>query len=105
MQRIGLDTLARMSLTRHERAYPGGDETPLPIIGLYAWRRDGEHHQWNPDSISLLQHAVRGGAWESYERYAETVNSEATRRRTSSRPRTRSRPPIDPRPKSGARAV
>ncbi len=79
---IGLDTLARMSLTRHERAYPGGDETPLPIIGLYAWRRDGEHHQWNPDSISLLQHAVRGGAWESYERYAETVNSEATRRRT-----------------------
>ncbi|MFN0152918.1 MAG: glutamate synthase large subunit [Gaiella sp.] len=79
---IGLDTLARMSLTRHERAYPGGDETPLPIIGLYAWRRDGEHHQWNPESISQLQHAVRGGKWESYEQYAATVNSDATRRRT-----------------------
>jgi glutamate synthase domain-containing protein 2/glutamate synthase domain-containing protein 3 len=79
---IGPDTLARMALARHARAYPGTEDTPLPIIGLYAWRRDGEHHQWNPDTISLLQHAVRGGSWDTYEQYAQTVNSDAARRKT-----------------------
>ncbi len=79
---IGLDTLARMALSRHDRAYPGGADTPLPIVGLYAWRRDGEHHQWNPETIATLQHAVRAGGWESYESYAAEVNADATRRRT-----------------------
>ena len=33
----------------------------LPVGGVYAWRRDGEHHMWNPETIALLQHAVRHG--------------------------------------------
>ena len=33
--------------------------TLLPVGGVYAWRRDGEHHMWNPETIALLQHAVR----------------------------------------------
>ena len=56
---IGLRDLAEGSLARHARAYPGSADELLPVIGLYAWRRDGEHHQWNPDTIALLQHAVR----------------------------------------------
>src|SRR5262249_53190854 len=54
----------------------------LPVVGLYAWRRDGEHHQWNPETIALLQHSVRHGGWETYEEYSRAVNAENARRRT-----------------------
>ena len=54
----------------------------LPVVGLYAWRRDGEHHQWNPETIALLQHAVRGGGHATYEEFAATVNDDSARRST-----------------------
>ena len=73
---IGLDVLARETLDRHARAYPGSADGLLPVIGLYAWRRDGEHHPWNPDTIALLQHAVRSGGYETYEEYSRIVNDD-----------------------------
>src|SRR6185437_2065646 len=80
----GLDVLARESLTRHARAYPKGarpeSEERLPGGGVHAWRRDGEHHQWNPDTIAEIQHAVRHGGTESYERFTAQVNEESTRK-------------------------
>jgi glutamate synthase domain-containing protein 2/glutamate synthase domain-containing protein 1/glutamate synthase domain-containing protein 3 len=79
---IGIETLAEQTLARHARAYPGAPDALLPVVGLYAWRRDGEHHQWNPDTIALLQHAVRHGGWDTYEEYSRTVNAESARRRT-----------------------
>ena len=79
---IGIETLAEQTLARHARAYPGAADALLPVVGLYAWRRDGEHHQWNPDTIALLQHAVRHGGWDTYEEYSRTVNAENARRRT-----------------------
>src|SRR6478609_4106389 len=79
---IGLPELAEGALARHARAYPGTVEELLPIVGLYAWRAEGEHHQWNPDTIALLQHAVRHGGWETYEQYSEAVNGESARRST-----------------------
>ena len=79
---IGLHDLAEGTLIRHARAYPGSGDELLPILGLYAWRREGEHHQWNPDTISLLQHAVRAGGFETYEQYSRTVNADAARRST-----------------------
>ena len=79
---IGIETLAEQTLARHARAYPGTSDELLPVVGLYAWRRDGEHHAWNPDTIALLQHAVRHGGWDTYEEYSRTVNSDNARRRT-----------------------
>ncbi|HYA08239.1 MAG TPA: glutamate synthase-related protein, partial [Gaiellaceae bacterium] len=79
---IGLRDLAEGALTRHARAYPGSGDELLPVLGLYAWRRDGEHHQWNPDTISLLQHAVRAGGFETYEDYSRAVNADSARRST-----------------------
>jgi glutamate synthase domain-containing protein 2/glutamate synthase domain-containing protein 1/glutamate synthase domain-containing protein 3 len=79
---IGIETLAEETLARHARAYPGSPEALLPVVGLYAWRRDGEHHQWNPETIALLQQAVRSGGWETYEQYSNEVNAESARRRT-----------------------
>ena len=79
---IGAEVLARETLDRHARAYPATHETLLPVGGVYAWRREGEHHQWNPETIALLQQAVRHGGAESYEEYARVVNEDAGRRAT-----------------------
>src|SRR4051794_25945371 len=76
---IGLAEIAEGVLVRHARAYPGHGSDLLPVVGLYAWRRDGEHHQWNPETIALLQHAVRGGGRETYDEYAAAVNAESAR--------------------------
>ncbi len=79
---VGLEALARDALVRHGRAYPGTAEQLLPVTGLYSWRRDGEHHQWNPETIALLQHAVRHGGAETYEEYSRLVNDDSARRLT-----------------------
>ena len=79
---IGLRELAEGALARHARAYPGTGDDLLPVIGLFAWRRNGEHHQWNPDTISLLQQAVRSGRFESYEEFSRAVNADSARRST-----------------------
>ena len=79
---IGLREIADGALTRHARAYPGAADDLLPVIGLYAWRRDGEHHQWNPETISLLQHAVRSGRAETFEQYSRAATADAARRST-----------------------
>jgi len=79
---IGIRDLAEESLARHARAHPGSADALLPVIGLYAWRRDGEHHHWNPETISRLQHAVRSNSADTYEEYSAAVNAENARRTT-----------------------
>jgi glutamate synthase domain-containing protein 2/glutamate synthase domain-containing protein 3 len=79
---IGLHQLAEESLARHARAYPETPDALLPVIGLYAWRRDGEHHHWNPETIAKLQHAVRSGSAATYEQYSAAANAESARRGT-----------------------
>jgi glutamate synthase domain-containing protein 2/glutamate synthase domain-containing protein 1/glutamate synthase domain-containing protein 3 len=56
---VGLEILAAEALGRHFRAYPRTDRDVLPVGGVLQWRRDGERHLWNPDTIASLQHAVR----------------------------------------------
>jgi glutamate synthase (NADPH/NADH) large chain/glutamate synthase (ferredoxin) len=104
---VGLDVLAAEALERHARAYPAGARALgqlLPVGGVYAWRRDGEHHMWNPETIALVQHAVRAAngdvgaalrgdagahaavrgsaAFEKYREYAQAVNEDAARKAT-----------------------
>src|SRR5690242_3614637 len=79
---IGTRELAEAALRRHARAYPGAGDELLPVVGLYAWRDGGEHHQWNPETIALLQHAVRGGGRPTYDEYAASVNADDARRST-----------------------
>jgi hypothetical protein len=57
---IGLDQLSTEAMERHFRAYPRTGRDVLPVGGVLQWRRDGERHIWNPDTVSKLQHAVRG---------------------------------------------
>jgi glutamate synthase (NADPH/NADH) large chain/glutamate synthase (ferredoxin) len=101
---IGLEVLAIEALERHARAYPHIHDDLLPVGGVYAWRRDGEHHMWNPETIALVQHAVRSAngnvtaalegdsdanaevrnspAFQKYREYAATVNDDAARKAT-----------------------
>ena len=101
---VGLDVLATEALERHARAYPAPKDPLLPVGGIYAWRRDGEHHMWNPETIALVQHAVRSAngdvaaalagdgaaeakvlespAKQKYDEYAKAVNEDAARRAT-----------------------
>ncbi|MGI8715299.1 MAG: glutamate synthase large subunit [Solirubrobacteraceae bacterium] len=83
---IGLEVLAAEALGRHFRAYPRTERDVLPVGGVLQWRRDGERHIWNPDTISSLQHAVRddGAAGPrdpqtTYDEFARQANDEATR--------------------------
>jgi glutamate synthase domain-containing protein 2/glutamate synthase domain-containing protein 1/glutamate synthase domain-containing protein 3 len=90
---IGIDVLAREAMARHERAFPLTHDR-LPVGGVHAWRRDGEHHQWNPETIATLQHAVRHGGAQAYEDFSRQVNDES-RRRATLRGLLKLRPPAE----------
>jgi glutamate synthase domain-containing protein 2/glutamate synthase domain-containing protein 3 len=78
---VGLEQLSTEALERHFRAYPRTDRELLPVGGVIQWRRDGEVHIWNPDTIASLQRAVRGDeAQATYEEFARLANGEATHR-------------------------
>ncbi len=120
---VGLDVLATEALERHARAYPSPRDDLLPVGGVYAWRRDGEHHMWNPETIALVQHAVRaangnvmaalGGEADAlaevrdsdanakYREYADAINEDAARKATL-RGLLRFKDPADP---AGANGV
>ncbi|MDR0361407.1 MAG: glutamate synthase large subunit [Planctomycetota bacterium] len=52
---------------------------PLPVGGMYRYRKDGERHLWTPETITLLQKAVRGNDAEAYRQYAARINDQAGR--------------------------
>ncbi len=70
---IGLEVLASESLTRHARGYASDDQL-LPVAGQYRWRKTGELHKWNPQTIAALQQAVRerdASKFEDFERLCD----------------------------------
>ncbi|MDH3387116.1 MAG: glutamate synthase large subunit, partial [Gammaproteobacteria bacterium] len=73
---VGLDEIAEETVRRHKAAY--GDQpalrNALEIGGELAFRHRGENHVWTPETISLLQHAVRSGDYGKYQQYAEIMN-------------------------------
>jgi glutamate synthase (NADPH) large chain len=77
---IDMTTIAGEARDRHARAYPAAVSELLPAGGIYAWRRRGEYHGWNPETVSTLQQAARSedGA-EAYQRFATYVNDVAVR--------------------------
>ncbi len=97
---VGLEVLAAEALGRHFRAYPRTDREVLPVGGVLQWRRDGERHIWNPDTIANLQHAVRAKAGNGHGHGGRRApRSRATPRRptTCSPTRSTTSPPAWPR--------
>jgi glutamate synthase (NADPH/NADH) large chain len=75
---VGLDVLAEEVAMRHRRAYPtNSTETAhrrLETGGEYQWRREGEVHLFNPETVFLLQHATRSRQYDVFQRYTDTVD-------------------------------
>ncbi|MGY1679517.1 glutamate synthase large subunit [Geodermatophilus sp. SYSU D01176] len=98
---VGIDVLAEEVAMRHRRAYP---ENPterahrrLETGGEYQWRREGEVHLFNPETVFLLQHATRSRQFEVFQRYTQTVDQlseEAATLRGLFTLRTGVRPPV-----------
>jgi glutamate synthase (ferredoxin) len=78
---VGVDVIAEEVWRRHVQAYgPRTAGTPdLESGGEYQWRRDGEFHLFNPDTVFRLQHATRTGQYAIYRDYARTVNDQSRR--------------------------
>jgi glutamate synthase (ferredoxin) len=81
---IGIDEVAVEALSHHARAFPGRDGglEALAYGGQYQWRRDGEYHLFNPDTIFKLQHSTRTGREDIFREYTSLVNSQSERMAT-----------------------
>ena len=77
----GWAEIAEETMRRHRDAY--GDNpiyrTMLDAGGDYAFRLRGEDHAWTPESVSKLQHAVRGNSSDDYKAFARTINEQNER--------------------------
>jgi glutamate synthase (ferredoxin) len=79
---IGVDDVEEETRVRHRYAYPEraiAGNLDLKPGGYYQWRRDGEYHMYNPDTISLLQHSTRSGSFESFQQFSQLINEESRR--------------------------
>ncbi|MCO6005920.1 glutamate synthase large subunit [Actinoallomurus purpureus] len=80
---IGFDVLAEEVAQRHHRAFPpGGNELAhrtLEVGGEYQWRREGEPHLFNPETVFKLQHATRTRRYEIFKEYTRLVDEQAAR--------------------------
>jgi glutamate synthase (ferredoxin) len=76
---VGADVIAEEVRQRHTRAYsvPVPGEPDLESGGEYQWRRDGEFHLFNPETVFKLQHATRSGQYAIYRQYAKAVNDQS----------------------------
>ena len=82
---IGLAEIAEEALMKHRRAHPrvaAEKSLVLDSGGFYQWRRDGEHHHWNPRTVAKLQHAVRVDSRESFADYTRLVDDDARAKST-----------------------
>ena len=77
---IGLPHIEADVARRHQRAFPDR-EIPalleLDVGGFYHWRRDGEHHMFNPQTIALLQEAASRDDYATYQRFADLIDGES----------------------------
>src|SRR5262245_27783174 len=76
---VGWDVLARESGMRHARAFPDGRYVypELDPGGLYQWRRRGERHTFNPDTVAKLQHAVRDESYATFKEFSRAADDAA----------------------------
>ncbi|MFY7841416.1 MAG: glutamate synthase large subunit [Actinomycetes bacterium] len=80
---VGLDVIAEEVSRRHKLAYPPTGISPahrqLAIGGEYQWRREGEPHLFDPETVFKLQHSTRTGQMDIFRTYTEKVNEQSKR--------------------------
>jgi glutamate synthase (NADPH/NADH) large chain len=80
---VGLDVIHREVATRHARAYrvdpAARAHRSLEVGGEYQWRREGEPHLFDPETVFTLQHATRTRQFEVFKEYTRRVDEQAER--------------------------
>jgi glutamate synthase (NADPH/NADH) large chain len=78
---VGLREIARETVYRHRLAFGSKSiyRDSLDVGGELAYRLRGEDHVWTPETIALLQHAVRGGSFEDFRKFSQRVNEQGER--------------------------
>jgi glutamate synthase (ferredoxin) len=73
---IGIDVVAEEVSLRHHRAYPDrqAGAPDLDWGGQYQWRRDGETHMINPDTVAKLQHATRANSYALFKEFSKAAD-------------------------------
>jgi len=80
---VGLDELAEEVARRHRRAYADRPDElahrDLDLGGEYQWRREGEYHLFNPETVFKLQHATRAKRFDVFREYSQRVDEQSAR--------------------------
>ena len=72
---IRLEEIAKDYITFHDNGFvPETTDPLLPYIGQMSYRKDGEHHAWNPETISTLQLATRTGSYKKFKEFTRAVD-------------------------------
>ena len=76
---IGIDEVAKEVAVHHHHAFGERDATDpdLEWGGEYQWRRDGEYHLFNPETVFKLQHATRAGQYDIFKEYTQKVDNQS----------------------------
>jgi glutamate synthase (NADPH/NADH) large chain len=79
----GIDVIAQETAARHALAYPASGipaaHRRLEIGGEYQWRREGEPHLFDPDTVFRLQHSTRSRRYDIFKQYTSRVNEQSER--------------------------
>ncbi|MEU2081742.1 glutamate synthase large subunit [Streptomyces albus] len=79
----GLDVIAQEVAARHAKAYPASGIAPahrtLDIGGEYQWRREGEPHLFDPETVFRLQHSTRQRRYDIFKQYTRRVDEQSER--------------------------
>ncbi len=78
---IGLEELTEEILAHHRRAFPDRPVGPQLLAwgGQFQWRREGEYHLFNPETVYRLQHATRSGSYDVFKSYTQRVDDQSQR--------------------------
>ena len=72
---IRLEEIAKDYITFHDNGFaPATTDPLLPYIGQMSYRKNGEHHAWNPETISTLQLATRTGSYKKFKEFTRAVD-------------------------------
>ena len=79
IQGMGLDEMAKEILAKHNLAFSRKDipVERLPVGGVYQWKRKGEFHLFNPQTIHLLQYSTKMNDYKTFKKYSKLVNDQS----------------------------
>jgi glutamate synthase (NADPH/NADH) large chain len=73
---IGMHEIAEEVLIPHRKAFLEEQQPEILTEGVYSFRKHGEHHAWNPETISLLQWSTRTGNYSKFKEYSRLVDED-----------------------------